>query len=165
MNSPVRVILCGMGESLMHKKCAEWIGKIRREIGIRVSVVTNGLLLTEKKVEALRDADITVVLVSVPGGNKETYSRVMKIDWDRVLSNIQNANKIMPGRIQINATIPDHSDFTERDVIHFWNAQGISLAGISKCHNRGGFLKDTRLTGHFPIPEANFAAFLLAIIS
>src|SRR5947209_8205978 len=34
--SPVRVILCGMGESLMHPRCPEWIGRIRREIGVRV---------------------------------------------------------------------------------------------------------------------------------
>jgi pyruvate-formate lyase-activating enzyme len=147
--SPLRVLLCGMGESLMHKRAPEWIGRIRREVGVRVSVVTNGLLLTEKKVEALRDADITIVLVSMPGVDRETYSKVMKIDFDRVMNNIERANKILPGRIQINASIPDHATFTEQDVMRLWESKGIPIAGISRCHNRGGFLEDPTITGSF----------------
>src|SRR3974377_64436 len=38
--SAARVILCGMGESLMHPRCPEWVRRIRREIGTRVTVVT-----------------------------------------------------------------------------------------------------------------------------
>src|SRR5437867_1024375 len=49
--SAARVILCGMGESLMHPRAAEYIGRIRHDIGIRVTVVTNGLLLKESLVE------------------------------------------------------------------------------------------------------------------
>src|SRR5262245_18129151 len=64
--SAARVILCGMGESLMHPKCPEWVGRIRREAGVRVTIVTNGLLLKESLLEKLADAQITVILVSVP---------------------------------------------------------------------------------------------------
>jgi len=154
--SPVRVILCGMGESLMHQKCPEWIKQLRSEIGVRVTVVTNGLLLREKMLEALLNSGITVVLVSVPGISRESYSRVMRIDWDRVMKNIIRANEVLPGRVQINATIPDNADFTQQDVIDFWGAKGIPIAGISSCHNRGGFLDDPTLTGKFRVPEQNF---------
>src|SRR4051812_2631124 len=65
--SPVRVLLCGMGESLMHPRCPEWIGRIRREVGARVTVVTNGLLLKDSIIEKLAAAQVMVVLVSVPG--------------------------------------------------------------------------------------------------
>ena len=37
--SAARVTLCGMGESLMHPKCPEWIQRIRQEVGVRVTVV------------------------------------------------------------------------------------------------------------------------------
>lgn len=159
--SPVRILMCGMGESLMHRKCPEWIKKIRQEIGVRVTVVTNGLLLKEKKVEELRDAGVTVILVSVPGVDRESYSRYMQIDWDRVLANIMRANEILPGRVQINATIPDDAAFTEADIINFWGEKNIPIAGISSCHTRGGFLEDSTLTGRNGMPQSYFCGIIL----
>ena len=53
--SPVRILLCGMGESLIHPRCAEWVGRIRREIGVRLSIVTNGLMLKETMVQKLAE--------------------------------------------------------------------------------------------------------------
>jgi pyruvate-formate lyase-activating enzyme len=159
IESPLRVLLCGMGKNLMHKKCTEWIGRIRKEVGVRVSLVTNGLLLREKTLEELRDADITVVLVSVPGIDEKSYRRVMKMDWNRVMAHIEVGNRILPGRLQINATIPDHSPFGEDEVIQFWEQKGIPIAGISACHNRGGFLTDSSLTGSFK-PSTKFCGIL-----
>lgn len=159
-SSPVRVIMCGMGESLLHARCPEWIGRIRREVGVRVSVVTNGLLLKERTVEKLAEAQVTVVLVSVPGIDKESYSRYMKIDWDLVLARVEAANKVLPGRIQINATIPDDASFTEADVVSFWESRGVPIAGINRCHNRGGFLKDHSLTGRFGVSSSHFCGII-----
>ncbi len=154
--SAIRVILCGMGESLMHPKCGEWVNRLRTEVGIRVSVVTNGLLLTDKKIEMLKNADITVILVSVPGIDRESYSRTMKIDWDRVIDNIERTHKALPGKILINATIPDNATFTAEQVIEFWKSKGIELGGLSTCHNRGGFLEDSDLTGKVAAPSHGF---------
>lgn len=145
--SPLRIILCGMGESLMNPKCPEWVAKIRGEIGVRVSVVTNGLLLKEKMAAKLQAADITVVLVSMPGIDKASYDKYMTIDFDRVMANIEHAHSVMPGRVHINATIPDDAEYSDDDVIRFWEGKGIPLAGINRCHNRGGFLADATLTG------------------
>lgn len=145
--TPLRVILCGMGESLLHRNCAEWISRIRQEVGIRVSLVTNGLLLKLKNIEKLARANVTVVLVSVPGIDKESYSQYMKLDWDLILGNIKQANQIMPGRIQINATIPDNATYSSQDILDFWAQWNIPVAGISSCHNRGGHLTDINLSG------------------
>jgi sulfatase maturation enzyme AslB (radical SAM superfamily) len=145
--SAARVILCGMGESLMHPKCAEWIGLIRREVGVRVSVVTNGLLLKDSMLEKLAEAQITVILVSVPGIDRETYTRYIPLDWDRVLGNVIRANARLPGRVHINATIPDDSPLTPEQVLGFWGERGIPVMSINHCHNRGGFLHDGSLTG------------------
>jgi len=160
MQSPLRVIFCGMGESLMNPKCPEYVKQIRSEIGVRVSVVTNGLLLKEKLVQKLSDADITVVLVSVPGIDRTSYEKYMKIDWDRVLENIIRSHQIMPGRIQINATIPDDAEFTPDDVSNFWGEKGIPIAGINHCHNRGGFLEDGALTGKHGVSSNMFCGIL-----
>jgi pyruvate-formate lyase-activating enzyme len=147
--SPVRVLLCGMGESLMHPGCPEWIGRIRSEIGVRVSVVTNGILLKETLVEKLAEARITVIVVSVPGIDRETYTRYVPLDWDRVMRNIERAHARLPGRININVPIPDDATFTPEQAQAFWQAKGIPIGGIYHCHNRGGFLDNPELTGRF----------------
>lgn len=144
--SPLRVILCGMGESLLHRNCPEWVGRIRKEVGIRVTVVTNGLLLKESILQRLKENDITVILVSVPGIDEESYGRYMEIDFQRVIKNIERANELLPGRVNINVTIPEDATFTPEQVLSFWQERGIHIGGISLCHNRGGHLQNEALT-------------------
>ena len=158
--SPCRVIMCGMGESLMHRKCTEWIRRIRTEVGVRVTVVSNGLLLKQKNIEQLADSGVTVILVSVPGVDRESYSRIMQLDWDRIINNIEAAHKVLPGRVQITCAIPDDATFTPQDVLTFWERKGIPVAGITTCHSRGGFLKIGSITGKVPVPAGNFCGII-----
>jgi MoaA/NifB/PqqE/SkfB family radical SAM enzyme len=158
--SAVRVIMCGMGESLMHPRCPEWIGRIRREVGVRVTIVTNGLLLKESLLEKLVAAEITVVLVSSPGIDRETYSRYVPLDWDRVLGNIERAHARMPGRVQINVPLPDDSPLTPSQIQRFWNDKGIPIMAIYPCHNRGGFLRDGTLTGKHGASSSHFCGIM-----
>jgi MoaA/NifB/PqqE/SkfB family radical SAM enzyme len=158
--SPVRVILCGMGESLMNPHCPEWIGRIRRDVGVRVTVVTNGLLLKESLLEKLIAAQVTVLLVSVPGIDRATYSRYIPLDFDRVISNIERAHTRLPGRVQINVTIPDDATFTAEQVLAFWGAKGIPVSSINHCHNRGGHLHDLGLTGRYGASASHFCGII-----
>ena len=158
--SAARVILCGMGESLMHPRCSEWVSRIRRETGVRVTLVTNGLLLKESLIEKLADADITVILVSVPGIDHETYTKYIPLDWDRVLGNIERAHARMPGRVHINVPLPDDSPLTHDDVNRFWAERGVPVMSIYPCHNRGGFLHDGTLTGRHGAGESHFCGIM-----
>jgi pyruvate-formate lyase-activating enzyme len=158
--SPVRVILCGMGESLMHPRCPEWIGRMRREVGVRVTVVTNGLLLKDSMLEKLAEAQITVILVSVPAIDRATYTRYIPLDWDRVLGNIERSHARLPGRVHINVTIPDDSPLTPEQVRQFWGARGIPVMSINHCHNRGGFLHDAGLTGQHGGSSSHFCGII-----
>lgn len=158
--SPARVILCGMGESLMHPQCSEWIARIRREVGVRVTIVTNGLLLKESILDRLIAAEITVILVSVPGIDRETYTRYIPLDWDRVLGNVERASALLPGRVLVNATLPDDSPLTEEQVVRFWTARGVAGVIFSHCHNRGGFLQDSQLTGRHGASSSHFCGIL-----
>ncbi|HSZ57720.1 MAG TPA: radical SAM protein, partial [Tepidisphaeraceae bacterium] len=158
--SPVRILLCGMGESLIHPRCAEWVGRIRREIGVRLSIVTNGLMLKETMVEKLAEAQVTVLFVSVPGVDAESYTRYVPLPWDRVVGNIERAHARLPGRVQINVPIPDDATFTADQAIAFWGAKGIPIASITHCHNRGGFLNNVELTGRFGSSASHFCGIL-----
>jgi hypothetical protein len=158
--SPVRVLLCGMGESLIHSRCPEWVGRIRREIGVRVSIVTNGLMLRDAMVEKLAEAQVTVLFVSVPGIDQQSYTRYVPLPWDRVLGNIERAHARLPGRVQINVPIPDDANFTADQAIAFWKSRGIPIASITHCHNRGGFLGNAALTGRFGNSQSHFCGIL-----
>jgi sulfatase maturation enzyme AslB (radical SAM superfamily) len=158
--SPFRVVLCGMGESLIHPRCAEWVGRMRREIGIRVSIVTNGLMLKDSIVEKLIEADVTVLFVSVPGIDADTYTKYVPLPWDRVIGNIERAHARLPGRVQIYCPIPDDATFTPDQVVAFWKAKGIPLESMTHCHNRGGFLTNVTLTGRFGKSESRFCGII-----
>jgi sulfatase maturation enzyme AslB (radical SAM superfamily) len=158
--SPVRIILCGMGESLMHPKCAEWVGRMRSEIGVRVTIVTNGLLLKESMLDKLIAAQVTVLLVSIPGIDRESYTKYIPLDWDRVLGNVERAHARLPGRVHINVTLPDDTWVTPEQVMAFWGARGIPIASLNHCHNRGGFLKDGHLTGRFGESGSHFCGII-----
>jgi pyruvate-formate lyase-activating enzyme len=158
--SPLRVLLCGMGESLIHPRCVEWVGRIRHEVGVRLSIVTNGLMLKDKIVEGLVAADVTVLFVSVPGIDRESYRRYVPLDWDRVLGNIERAHARLPGRVQINIPIPDDAPFTADQALAFWKARGIAVASITHCHNRGGFLPAGTLTGRHGNSSSHFCGII-----
>lgn len=158
--SPVRVLLCGMGESLIHPNCVEWVGRMRREIGVRVSIVTNGLLLKDSTVEKLAAAQVTVLFVSVPGIDAATYTRYVPLPWERVLGNIERAHARLPGRVQINVPIPDDATFTADEALAFWKARGIPVASVTRCHNRGGYLVNPTLTGRFGGSTSHFCGII-----
>jgi MoaA/NifB/PqqE/SkfB family radical SAM enzyme len=134
-----------MGECLTHPEAPEWIGRVRSEVGVRASIVTNGALLDEARVRRLAAARVTVVEVSVPGVSRETYSRYMKLDWDTVLANILRAHAMLPDRVQVSVTVPRDAAFTADDVMAFWQPRGVRVSYINPCHNRGGFMTDERL--------------------
>lgn len=158
--SPVRVLLCGMGESLIHPRCPEWVGRIRQEIGVRLSIVTNGLMLKDAMIEKLAEAQVTVLFISVPGIDAETYTRYVPLPWDRVIGNIERAHARLPGRVQINIPIPDDATFTADQALAFWRDRGIPVASVTHCHNRGGFLSNAALTGRFGTSESHFCGIL-----
>jgi pyruvate-formate lyase-activating enzyme len=143
--SPILVVMCGMGECLTHEHAPEWIGRIRSELGINAGIVTNGALLDEAMVKRLIAARVSVVAVSIHGIDKASYSRYVKLDWDLVMKNLMRAHQMMPGRVAVSITIPADAPFTREQVIAFWQARGIPLWGIYACHNRGGFLTNEAL--------------------
>jgi sulfatase maturation enzyme AslB (radical SAM superfamily) len=152
--SPVRVIFCGMGECLIHKHAADWLGRIRSETGLRASIVTNGALLSRETVDRLISAGVTNIFISVPGINQETYNCYIPLEWNKILTNICEAHRASPGVVRISATLPADASISEADVRRFWQEKGIPVESVSKCHNRGGFLTDQNLLSRIGAPDS-----------
>lgn len=92
-----RIVFSGLGEPLANPLLPEFI-RLAKESGIseRVEVITNGLLLNEKRSRSLIDAGVTNINVSVQGVNGRQYAQTcgVEIDFDGFLNELKYLYKI-----------------------------------------------------------------------
>ena len=86
-----RIVFSGLGEPLMNPKLPEFV-RLAVEAGIadRVEIITNGMLLEPSISDALIDAGITNINISVQGINSEGYEKTCgaKMDFERYVRNL-----------------------------------------------------------------------------
>jgi radical SAM protein with 4Fe4S-binding SPASM domain len=84
------MLFAGEGEPLVHPNIDEFILECYAN-KIDSAIYTNGVLLTQKRVEAILDK-MTFVRVSFNGGDRETYAKVHQADdFDKVAENLKFA--------------------------------------------------------------------------
>jgi len=87
----------GIGEPLFHQKTVEWIAKIKA-LGAKVEMITNGILLTEKKCRQLVDAGLDTLWVSIDGATPETYADIrIGAELPQIIANLRRLVKIRKG--------------------------------------------------------------------
>ena len=87
----------GIGEPLFHQKTIEWIRRIK-ELGVRVELITNGTILTEKKSQQLIDAGLDVLWVSLDGATPDSFADVrMGAELPAIIENLKRLFKMRKG--------------------------------------------------------------------
>ncbi|HNE70308.1 MAG TPA: radical SAM protein, partial [Anaerolineales bacterium] len=87
----------GIGEPLFHPKTVEWIRRVK-ELGVKVELITNGTILTEKKSRELIDAGLDVLWVSIDGATPESFTDVrMGAELPLILENLRRLFKMRKG--------------------------------------------------------------------
>lgn len=77
------IFASGIGEPLMNKRIPEMIAHLRDlDVAERLEIFTNGLLLTEEMSEALVDAGLTRIRVSLQGLTSQKYKDTSAVDID-----------------------------------------------------------------------------------
>jgi radical SAM protein with 4Fe4S-binding SPASM domain len=82
----------GIGEPLLHK---DIVGMVRyakiKDIAENIDIVTNGVLLTQELSQALIDAGLDRLRISIQGISGEQYQTIsgVRIDFEKFLKNIQ----------------------------------------------------------------------------
>ncbi|MFA6919231.1 MAG: radical SAM protein [Patescibacteria group bacterium] len=82
----------GMGEPLLHKNIAEMVKyAITKDVAGVVEIISNGSLLTPEISEALIDAGLSRLIVSLQGINSKKYQEVsqINIDFEKFVQNIK----------------------------------------------------------------------------
>lgn len=85
-----RVVLHGLGEPLLNKELPLMI-RYLKERGVYVLFNSNGILLTEKRGQALIDAGLDEYRLSMDGATRETYAHVRGVDaFEKIWRNVGN---------------------------------------------------------------------------
>ncbi len=97
MNPIPDVYFGGIGEPLFHPKTVEWIRRVK-ELGVKVELITNGTILTEKKSRELIDAGLDVLWVSLDGATPESFADVrLGAELPLILENLRRLFKMRKG--------------------------------------------------------------------
>jgi sulfatase maturation enzyme AslB (radical SAM superfamily) len=80
----------GRGESLTHPNAIEMIGEAKTRIAGHVALITNGLLVDEKKARGLLETGIDVVDFSMDAITADTYTQVRGERFDLLTRNVNN---------------------------------------------------------------------------
>ncbi|NLI75103.1 MAG: radical SAM protein [Candidatus Riflebacteria bacterium] len=89
----LKVFLQKDGEPLCHPRLAEMVALLREvRAARRLSVITNGTLLTEDRFAALAEAGLHDLIVSIDATNPTDYQALKGLDaYDRVVANVERA--------------------------------------------------------------------------
>lgn len=93
LNSVEEIFFGGMGEPLYHPMIIEMIGLIPENI--KITLLTNGTLLTEKMVQNLVDAGLNELWISMDGFDEENYESIqIGSRFHLILDNIKLFNSV-----------------------------------------------------------------------
>lgn len=88
------VVFGGYGEPLTHPYFLDWLAAVK-ELGLRVTVTTNGTLLDEPRAQALVEIGLDVLSVSVDSVRPEVFADIRQgADLRVVIENLETLNRI-----------------------------------------------------------------------
>jgi MoaA/NifB/PqqE/SkfB family radical SAM enzyme len=92
------VVFGGYGEPFTHPRILDYLGAIK-ELGVKITISTNGVLLSEKRVRALVELGLDGVNVSLDGTDPKTYAGVRRgARLETVMQNVEMLNCIKAER-------------------------------------------------------------------
>lgn len=136
----------GLGEPLLNKDLVEMI-ILAKQVSEKVSVVTNGSLLTTKKTDELINAGLDILRISLQGLNSDDYKNTcsVKIDFGKFYQNIEyfyNNKK----QCKLYLKMPDIALNTEEKTANFYKtfenvSDGLIIESISPIRKEVDFKK------------------------
>ena len=97
MNPIPNVYFGGIGEPLFHPRTLEWVKRVKT-LGIKVELITNATMLTERIARKVIDSGLDLLWVSLDGATPETYADVrLGAELPHVLANLRAFNSMRKG--------------------------------------------------------------------
>jgi MoaA/NifB/PqqE/SkfB family radical SAM enzyme len=152
---PRHVIPCFANEPFLDKRLIDWLIALRERVPTsKVTVVTNGSLLTEEVSRRLLDTGVPDLLsISFQGLDKASYEASMgTLDFDETLERVLRLLAMKRERAARRPDVKVNMIATKlvadgiREARRFWREQGVEL-DVDTVENRGGSVPLTELAG------------------
>lgn len=144
--------VAGLGEPLLHPQLAPLMS-LAVNAEFRVTLFTNGNLLTEQKAEELIQSGIERIYVSFWGIEPVEYTRSMGLDYDRSLANVLSCAKLChgtPTNLIICWIQTPLIQSAPQEILTFWRDKEVEVDMSEFAPwNRGGFLTGDMYTDIF----------------
>jgi MoaA/NifB/PqqE/SkfB family radical SAM enzyme len=144
---PRRILPYLMNEPLLDKRLPEFVRYIAERLPDTTTLVTtNGTHLTEDRAEALMDAGLKRIKVSLQSLDPETNRRIMGYSSDKVIANVLAARRLMKEKrlrhfdLRVSMIVSRMNLPEIESARRFWRKHGIRLV-TSALENRGGNIK------------------------
>jgi molybdenum cofactor biosynthesis enzyme MoaA len=147
---PGWVILCGIGESLLHPQL-DRIVRTLADTGVRVEMTSHGRQMDAARFEALVAQGLNGFNFSVNAATADTHRAVMRLkDFDETVANIAEIAEL---RVREYPHIAMHVSFVVcllnrhevTDFVEYWRSKGLSKIWLHPVNNRNG-LRTAELT-------------------
>lgn len=129
-----------MNEPLMDRKIVERINYAKeKNPHAVVSITSNGALLTENMADRLAQSKLYSLFISINGSSPETYRRIMGLDYEKVLRNVNYLIDIQPRRLKVFIYVVDMRGMEPEieEAIAYWQKRGVKVH-VMPVVNRGG---------------------------
>jgi hypothetical protein len=133
-----------MGENLLRKPLVlRALENLQRTSRGRcgTTLVTNGSPLTLDLLDHECFHRLNAIQVSFTGLEKDVYEDLFQLSYERVVQNVVEMNRRLPGKIYIRAIDLERLRDQREAFARFWNDHGIPVT-FSELHSRGGHLQD-----------------------
>lgn len=145
--NPNVFILNGFGEPLVDSKIFDRIKKIKADFtNSKVKFYSNLNLANKKIIKNLINSNLDEINISLNGYNKQNYQKVMDIDYQKTINNLQyliKTKKIKKSdiKIRISMTLVKYNENTAQKFIKKWSKK-VDSVSVNKVHNYNNSIKN-----------------------
>ena len=133
----------GMGEPTLNPNLPRFIEYVKGRLATWIT--TNASALTSRNIEKLIEGGLGTVIVSFNGADATTYELMMGgLDFRRAQTHLQDLVQRANGRMKVvaNVSVTRQTEPHLTEIKHYLKELGVTEVIFSKCHNRGGHLKN-----------------------
>lgn len=140
-----QVVLCGIGESLMHPQIVSIVDTLNKA-GAFVAMTTNGALLTEELFRKLIHAGLRSINFSVNAASAGVHQQVMGMkNYDKVIANIHTALRVREElfpqmRVHVSCVICEENEHEVDTFVRQWRDTAVTQVWLHPVNNRAGLL-------------------------
>jgi radical SAM protein with 4Fe4S-binding SPASM domain len=146
---PKRIALLLMNEPLLDRKLPERIAYAKDKLGegTEVTITSNGSILTPKIINNLIDSGLDRIKISIQGLTKDTYERIMGLNYQRTFDGINRLTETLKERkaktpkVVLSMVNVGHNEDEIRKYKRYWRKKGVKATSVA-FENKGGNIEE-----------------------